>query len=318
MKTKPVIVSGIQPSGLMHIGNYLGAIRNWVQLQNSGKYDCYFFVADLHSLSEDFDPKEKSEQIAITVAELLAAGIDPKKSTLFVQSHIPEHTELMWYFNCLTPIAELERMTQYKDKASRQKKNINMGLFSYPVLQTADVLMYNAKFVPVGEDQVQHVELMRKTARWFNTRFGKTFFEPKPLLTTVPRIKSLADPSKKMSKSLGEKHFIAMADEPEIIMKKLKKAVTDTAGLQNLKDLLAEFADKKTVRKFAKKNISNADLKLELSAAITEHFAQFRRIRTTLLDNRAEIAKMLSYGTKNAQSVAEETLLDVRTKIGVR
>jgi len=319
MPKKQIIVSGIQPSGDMHIGNYLGAIKNWIDLQNSGKYECFFFIADLHSLTEDFDAKEKSEQIARTVAELLAIGIDPKKSTLFIQSHVPEHTELMWYLNCLVPITELERMTQYKDKASRQKKNINVGLFSYPILQAADILMYKADAIPVGEDQVQHIELTRKIARLFNARFGKGIFvEPKPLLTKAVRIKSLADSSKKMSKSLGEKHFIALADEPKVVTTKIKKAVTDAEGVKNLINLLGFFAGEKSAAKYKQRGAQFKELKLELASAVIEKFAEFRAKRDKFLKNKSYLAEELSRGQKKAQKNAINTMAKIRQSIGVR
>ncbi|HRH23736.1 MAG TPA: tryptophan--tRNA ligase, partial [Candidatus Magasanikbacteria bacterium] len=230
MAKRPVIVSGIQPTGNLHIGNYLGAIKNWVDLQNSGKYDCYFFIADLHSLTGTRSASERKAQILRTASELLAAGIDPKKSTFFVQSHVPEHTELGWIFNCVTPIAELERMTQFKDKSQSQAKNINVGLFTYPTLMAADILLYRANAVPVGQDQTQHAELTNDIARWFNKNYSTYFSPVKPVFTETPKIMSLLEPVKKMSKSLGEGHVIELADELEVIEKKLKKAVTATEG----------------------------------------------------------------------------------------
>src|SRR3990167_984899 len=184
-----VIVSGIQPSGKLHIGNYLGMLSNAVKLQD--EYHCYYFVADMHSLTENYRPQDKPQQILDAVMDLLALGVDPEKSVIFIQSQVPEHAELAWYFNTITPIASLERMTQYKDKTGRQKENINVGLFDYPVLQAADILMYRATAVPVGKDQDQHVELTRQIARFFNNRFGQTFTEPKTLHTDTPKVMSL-------------------------------------------------------------------------------------------------------------------------------
>ena len=175
--SKPVIVSGIQPTGLLHIGNYLGALKNWVDLQNSGKYDCFFFLADYHSITENYSPAEKKEQIFNLVCDYLASGLDPKKSTIFVQSQIPECTELAWIFNTLTPIGELERMTQFKDKSNKQVKNINAGLLTYPILQAADILIYHGEFVPVGQDQVQHLELAHDTVKWFNNKYATEYFK---------------------------------------------------------------------------------------------------------------------------------------------
>ncbi len=318
-KQKPVLYSAIQPSGDVHLGNYLGAIRNWVELQNSGEYDCYFFVADLHSITQDYDPAEKQHQVHKTLVELIATGLDPQKSTLAVQSHIPETTELAWYFNCVTPMSELERMTQFKDKAARQAKNINVGLFDYPVLQTADVMLFKGQGVPVGQDQVQHVELMRDTARWFKKKFGAEVFpEPKPILTKIPKVMSLAEPTKKMSKSLGEKHYIALSDEPDVILKKLKKAVTDAEGEANLKSLLAEFANEETNQKFSSGEVRFSELKVELAAAIGDYFADFRAKRAELLNDPGKVAEMISESTKRAQAKAQQTIEEVRAVVGVR
>ena len=227
-KSMSTIFSAMQPTGALHLGNYLGALKNWVDLQNSGDYNCIFGIVDLHAMTIDYDPKKMPDNIVNLAIDYLACGIDPKKSLIFIQSHLPEHTELAWILNCLTPIAELERMTQYKDKSLQHKHNINAGLFDYPVLMTADILLYKADTVPVGEDQIQHVEFSRIIARKFNNKFGKTFPEPKALLTKSARLMSLADPTKKMSKSLGPKHYIALSDTPKIIKQKIASAVTDS------------------------------------------------------------------------------------------
>src|SRR3989344_2452365 len=187
---KPVLISGIQPTGRLHLGNYLGALKQFVELQNSGKYQCFFFIADYHSLTQDFDPKQKTKEVLDVATTYLAAGLIPKKSTIFVQSQVPEHTELAWILNTITPFGELRRMTQFKDKSDSQSENINVGLFDYPVLMAADVILYDAQFVPVGEDQLQHLELTRELARRFNNRFGKTFTEPHPILAKTPRVMS--------------------------------------------------------------------------------------------------------------------------------
>lgn len=231
-KTGKRVFSAIQPSGELHIGNYLGALKNFIKLQN--EYECFFFIADYHSITENYDPKEKPKQIMNLALDMLAAGLDPDKCTIAIQSQICEHAELAWIFNTITPMAFLERMTQYKDKALAQKQNVNVGLFDYPVLQAADILIYKADLVPVGQDQVQHVELTRNIARFFNNKFGKTFPESGPILTETPKIMSLIDPTKKMSKSHGPKSYIGINDEPEIIKKKIRKAVT----AENMKDLI--------------------------------------------------------------------------------
>ena len=326
--SKPILFSGIQPTGNLHIGNYLGAVKNWVTLQNSGDYRCFFSVVDYHSLTGNMTAEERKGQITRTVIELLAAGIDPEKSTLFVQSHVPEHTELAWVFNSLTPMAELERMTQYKDKSARQVKNINAGLFTYPVLQVADVLLYHGTHVPVGEDQVQHIELVRDVARWFNNRYGEYFPETDVLLTHIPRVKSLLEPTKKMSKSRGQGHVIELADEPEIIMSKLKKAVTaseggDTSpGVENLLLLLKVFAKESDYMLFsaAEKDgsIRYGDLKLVLAESISKYFADFREERKRLLAQADVVTEIISLGAQKAGDVAKETMDRVRAMIGVR
>ncbi|OGH72190.1 MAG: tryptophan--tRNA ligase [Candidatus Magasanikbacteria bacterium RIFCSPLOWO2_12_FULL_43_12] len=327
MNNKPVIVSGIQPTGNLHLGNYLGAVKNWVDLQNSGKYRMYIFIADLHSLAGNMPAEQRRKQIIETTAELLAAGIDPKKTTLFVQSQVKEHTELGWIFNCVTPIAELERMTQYKDKSQQQEKNINAGLFTYPVLQAADILLYRGNVVPVGQDQVQHVELTRDIARWFNNRYGVFFQETKHLLTDVPKVMSLLEPDKKMSKSLGAGHVIELADTPEVIEQKLKKAVTATSGgeqapgVKNLLLLLQKFGNQKIYQGFIKAekdgSIRYGDLKLATGKAIGEYFSDFRKRRAKLLSNPNQLKKILTAGAKKAGLVAKKTMKDARKKVGI-
>src|SRR3989344_1392494 len=183
---KPVLISGIQPTGSLHIGNYLGALKNFVELQDSGAYECSFFIADYHPLTEPFTKEEKERRVLGLAATFLAAGLDPKRSTLFIQSHVPASTELAWILSALTPFGELRRMTQFKEKGG-EKDSANVGLFTYPVLMAADILLYDAKTVPVGEDQLQHLELARTLARKFNAKFGKVFIEPKALMTDVPR-----------------------------------------------------------------------------------------------------------------------------------
>ena len=326
--SKPILFSGIQPTGNLHIGNYLGAVKNWVTLQNSGEYDCFFSVVDYHSLTGNMTAEERREQITRTVIELLAAGIDPEKSTLFVQSHVPEHTELAWIFNSLTPMAELERMTQYKDKSTQQAKNINAGLFTYPILQAADILLYHGAHVPVGEDQVQHIELVRDVARWFNNRYGNYFPETDVVLTHIPRVKSLLEPTKKMSKSKGQGHVIELADEPESIANKLKKAVTasegeeGSPGVANLLLLLKEFGSAGDYTKFSaaekEGSIRYGDLKQVLAESIATYFADFRKKRAALLQDNTTVTAIMESGAKKAGDVAKETMDRVRKMVGVR
>ncbi|MFZ5559844.1 MAG: tryptophan--tRNA ligase, partial [Patescibacteria group bacterium] len=219
------IFSGMRPSGQLHIGNYLGALKNWVELQK--KNFSIFGIVDYHAITTPFNPKHLQKDVYNLVLDYLAAGIDPKKSIIIIQSHIPEHTELAWILSTLTPLGELERMTQFKEKAKQHKENVNAGLFCYPILMAADILLYKADTVPVGEDQAQHVELTRVLARKFNNKFGKTFPEPKTLLQKHgARIMSLTDPFKKMSKTGDES--IILGDSPDAIRRKIKKAVTDS------------------------------------------------------------------------------------------
>ncbi len=325
--SKPIIVSGMQPTGSLHIGNYLGALKNWVELQNSGKYEMYLFVADLHSLTIQLKPEERRENSKLLATEYIAAGIDPEKTTMFVQSYVPEHAELAWIFNCVTPLTELYRMTQFKDKAERNEKNINAGLLTYPILQAADVLLYKATMVPVGQDQVQHLELTRDCARWFNNRYGNFFPEIKPLLTEIPKVMSLLEPTKKMSKSAGEPHYIALADEPKVIAAKLKKAVTATAGgggspgAANLLTLLKQFGSAELHKKFVTDEkvgmIRYGDLKQELATAIADYFAGFRKRRSMLLADKHELENILARGAERASAVAHKTMRKVRQMIGI-
>jgi tryptophanyl-tRNA synthetase len=215
------IFSGIQPTGEIHIGNYVGAIRNWAQLVN--RYDCVFCVVDYHAITIEYDVASMQQKILETATVLVACGLTPERCIVFVQSHVPEHTELTWIFNCLTPLGELERMTQFKEKGRQHRQNINVGLLGYPVLQAADILIYKASYVPVGEDQIQHVEFSREIARKFNVRFGDTFPEPKVLLSTAPRILG-TDGKTKMSKSMN--NYIGLLEPPEVIWEKLKIAAT--------------------------------------------------------------------------------------------
>ncbi|HEB01412.1 MAG TPA: tryptophan--tRNA ligase [Candidatus Portnoybacteria bacterium] len=326
---KQIVLSGVQPTGELHLGNYLGSLRNFVKLQN--KYQCYFFIADYHSLTEPYQTKEKSKQVLDLALDFLAIGLNPQKSVIFVQSHVPEHTELAWILNCLTPFSHLKRMTQFKEKTLQQKENINVGLFDYPVLQAADILIYKTNLVPVGQDQVQHVELARDLARIFNQRFSQTFPQPKPLLTEAPKIMSLTDPTKKMSKSLGPKSYISLTDEPEVIAQKLKKAVTDSLGSaeeveespgrKNLFQLLDIFGSQKEKEKFSRelknKTVKYSELKEVLAKDIAEHLADFRKKRAELKQKPDYIKKVLAEGNKKASQVAQETMKEVRKKIGL-
>ena len=348
---KPVLISGIQPTGSLHIGNYLGALKNFVELQESGAYECYFFIADYHSLTEPFTPglrsrsdsfggvgkEEKERQVLDLAATFLAAGLGPKKSTLFIQSSVPASTELAWILSTLTPFGELRRMTQFKEKGG-EKESANVGLFTYPVLMAADILLYDAKTVPVGEDQLQHLELARTLARKFNAKFparrslgaggGKVFIEPKALMTDVPRLMSLKDPQKKMSKS-DPAGCLFLDDAPEAIRKKVMGAVTDSGGavaydqkqrpgISNLVLIYAAIGGMGTdavVKKFSGEGY--APFKQELTELLIEKLAPFRETKAALIKNSKKAREAFARGAKKANVVAAEKMLAVRSALGL-
>ncbi len=320
-----ILFSGIQPTGTPHIGNYLGALKNWILLQQT--YKGIYCLVDLHAITIERDPEQLLLDTINSIKDLLALGIDPKKSTIFVQSHIPEHLELAWILNTITPVAELERMTQYKDKAKENKNNINAGLLTYPILMAADILLYKAQAVPVGDDQLQHLELARIIARKFNNRYGDTFPEPQAILPEGKRIMSLSQPTKKMSKSHGEKNYIAITDNPVTIRKKINKAVTDTGnkkademspGVKNLFDFLLYLGKNdihmKMMAEYQNKTIKYSELKKAVADSIIEELADFQNRRELI--NDAEVIKVITKGKKQAQTIAKQTIQEVRKKIG--
>lgn len=322
--SKEAITSGIRPTSRLHIGNYLGALKQFVQLQNTGKFDCYYFLVDLHALTTPFEPKELRQTTLEVAAEYLAAGVDPNKSTLFLQNHVPEHSELAWIFNCITPLGELERMTQFKDKSSQHRENINAGLLTYPSLMAADILLYKPTGVPVGEDQVQHVELTRVIARKFNNRFGQTFPEPKTYERNPLRIKSLTHPDRKMSKTGDE--ALMISDEPTELERKLKKAVTasegkTSPGVENLIQLMEFFGPDSEVKQFKSAikdgSIKYSELKMSLAGHIGEHFKEFREKRKALLEKPKVLTEILAEGAKKARVTAGKTLAEVKEKLGL-
>ena len=241
------VFSGMRPTGRVHLGNYLGAVQNWVRLQD--EYDCIYSIVDYHGITSPFEPEELNRNVEEMVIDLLAAGVDPERSVLMVQSDVPEHTELAWILGTITPLGWLERVPTFKEKAQEQPDYINLGLLGYPVLQTADIIIYKAEAVPVGEDQLPHLELAREIVRRFNHMFGPLFPEPEAIVgRETARIMSLTHPEKKMSKSLGPDAYIALADTPDEIRRKIRRAVTDTgpgeamsAGVRNLFGLLRLF-----------------------------------------------------------------------------
>lgn len=328
VNTKKILFSGIQPTGNTHIGNYFGALKNWVDLQD--KYITIYSIVDWHALTIDQDPKQYRQKVIETTIDLLAIGVDPKKSILFLQSQIKGHTDLNWIFNTLTPMSELERMTQYKDKAKQNKHNINVGLFDYPVLQAADILLYKAEIVPIGEDQVQHIELANTISKKFNNKYGQYFSPIKPLLTKGARIMSLINPDKKMSKSLGESNYIALRDDPKTIKAKIAKAVTDAGpaqagkkslGVHNLFELLHLFKNNETVEKYEKQynngTIKYSDMKEELAEAIIETLKPIQERIKKLEKKPKKIETILARGAKQAQVIADKNIKEIRNIIGL-
>lgn len=316
MKT---LFSGIQPTGNLHLGNYLGAIKNWVELQK--KYNCIFSIVDLHALTGGINPTELQKNTSELAIDLLAVGIDPKKSILFTQSQVDGHTELAWLFNCLTPLGELTRMTQFKEKSDSQAQSTNAGLLIYPILQAADILLYKGEAVPVGEDQIQHIELTRIIARKFNNRYKKFFPEAQAVLSHTPRVMSLNQPDKKMSKSLGESSYIAIRDNKTTITKKIKKAVSDDKGIKNLLELYSYFGDhkqhQKMVADYSKGNLMNTQLKEELTKAIIKFLEPIQKKIKILEKNPKKVAKILADGSKRAQKIADQNMKEIRKLVGI-
>jgi tryptophanyl-tRNA synthetase len=325
MKT---VFSGIQPSGELHLGNYLGAIRNWVSLQD--QYRCIFCVVDYHAITQDYQPKEMSKRVADMVVDLIALGIDPERSLLFLQSMVPEHTELCWVFNNVTGFGDLERMTQFKDKSEHQPENINVGLFDYPVLQAADILLYKAEAVPVGVDQVQHIELARRIARSFNHRWGKVFPECEPLLTSMPKLLGL-DGKQKMSKSLGNHIPMSVVGTEKPLKKLLGRAVTDPQRVNRedkgdpevcnvfaMHKQLSTEADLAWVREgCTTAGIGCVDCKGRLADNMTAHFKDYVARRAELVAHPERVGEILDAGADKARAIAKRTMDDVRGKLGL-
>lgn len=327
---RPRVLSGIQPTaGSFHLGNYLGAVRQWVALQET--HDAFYMVVDLHAITVPQDPKELRGSTRLAAAQLLAAGLDPERCTLFVQSHVPEHAQLGWVMNCLTGFGEASRMTQFKDKAAKQgTANTTVGLFTYPVLQIADILLYQADAVPVGEDQRQHIELTRDLAERFNARYGRTFTVPAPyILKETARIYDLQDPTVKMSKSASSpKGLLNLLDEPKSSAKKIKSAVTDTGteirydpeakpGVSNLLTIystLTGAAVAELEQKYAGKGYGA--LKTDLAEVVTEWVTPFRSRTQEYLDDPETLDSLLAKGAEKARAVAAETLAEAYDKVG--
>ncbi|MEU3468655.1 tryptophan--tRNA ligase [Streptomyces sp. NPDC006687] len=327
---RPRALSGIQPtSGSFHLGNYLGAIRQYVALQET--HDAFYMVVDLHAITMPQDPKDLRANTRLSAAQLLAAGLDPERCTLFIQSHVPEHAQLGWVMNCITGFGEASRMTQFKDKSAKGGVNsASVGLFTYPILQVADILLYQANAVPVGEDQRQHVELTRDLAERFNHRFGPTFTLPAAhIVKEVAKIYDLQDPSIKMSKSASSpKGLISLLDEPKVTEKKIKSAVTDTGseirfdaenkpGVSNLLTIYSTLTGESVpALEAAYEGKGYGALKTDLAAVMVDFVTPFKQRTQEFLDDPETLDAVLAKGAEKARAVAAETLAQAYDRIG--
>ncbi|QQX80088.1 tryptophan--tRNA ligase [Shewanella sp. KX20019] len=331
MTAKPIVFSGAQPSGELSIGNYMGALRQWVGLQDT--HDCIYCVVDLHAITVRQDPAKLREACLDTLAIYLACGIDPDKSTVFLQSQVPQHTQLSWALNCYTQMGELNRMTQFKDKSQKHANNINVGLFGYPVLMAADILLYQTNEVPVGQDQKQHLELTRDIATRFNNAYGETFVVPEPFIPEMgAKVMSLQDPTKKMSKSDDNRNnVIGLLDDPKAIMKKIKKAMTDgqeppvvrfdveeKPGVSNLMSLmsgcngqsLAAIEKDFEGKMYGHLKVATGEAVVAMLEPLQARFKKFRA-------DEAYLDSVFKAGAEKAKARAEVTIKQVYEKIGM-
>jgi tryptophanyl-tRNA synthetase len=321
------VFSGIRPTGELHIGNYLGAIKQWVKLQEEN--ECFFCIVDYHAITTPFKPEEMERNIFDTLIAYLAAGLDPKRCTIFVQSHVKEHTELAWILGTITPLGDLRRMTQFKEKTKKHPEYVNAGLLNYPLLMAADILLYKTDLVPVGKDQVQHVELTREIARRFNKMFGKVFKEPKVLLSEGEKIMSLQNPKKKMSKTDDPKGCILLFDEPEEIEKKIMRAVTDLGreikydlvkkpGISNLLKIYSIFSEK-SIEELEEKYRGKGyeEFKRDLAKLLIKKLEVFRKKKKELEKRKVYLKEILKRGTERAEKIAKLTMKEVREKMGL-
>jgi len=321
------VFSGIRPTGELHIGNYLGAIKQWIELQK--KAECLFCIVDWHAITTPFKPKEMQKKILDTAIVYLAAGLNPEKTIIFVQSQVKEHAELTWLLGAICPLGDLKRMTQFKEKSKEHPEYINAGLLNYPLLMAADILLYKTDLVPVGKDQVQHVELTREIARKFNRMFGRVFKIPEALLSEGQKIMSLQNPAKKMSKTDEPKGCIKLFDTPEIIRKKVMMAVTDLGkeikydpikkpGISNLLTIYSLVGGKSILeleKKFKGKGY--AEFKKSLTELLIDSFKPLREKRKELLKSEDYLKKILEKGAQRAQKIAELTMIEVRKKMSL-
>ncbi len=324
---KKRVLSCIQPSGMLTLGNYLGALKSWVKMQED--FECVYAVADLHAITVRQEPAKFRAQIYSTCALLLALGLDPEKNILFVQSHIPEHSQLSWLLSCYTQFGEMSRMTQFKDKSAKHADNVNVGLFSYPVLMAADILLYKPDFVPVGADQKQHLEIARDIASRFNNVYGEVFKLPEPYIPkTGARIMSLQDPEKKMSKSDDNANgYVAILDDRDTIIRKFKRAVTDSEscvrlsedkkGVSNLIGIYSCVTGKtpeEIEREFEGKGYG--EFKLAVGEAVADELAPIKENYEKIIADKAEIERIFSLGDERAERIARKTYFKAMKKVG--
>ncbi len=328
---KKVMLSGIKPSGELTLGSYLGAIRNWARMAD--EYDCYYFMADLHALTVRQNPADLRRRTLEQLAQYIACGLDPQKNTLFIQSHVPAHAELGWILNCYAMFGELSRMTQFKDKSAKNEDNVNGGLFTYPALMAADILLYQPDFVPVGEDQKQHVELTRNIANRFNGIYGEVFRMPEPFIPKLgARIMSLAAPENKMSKSELGTGCVCLLDSPEDIMRAFKRAVTDSdtgercvrndpetkPGVANLMTIFSAITGETFIEienRFAGKGYGA--FKPAVGEAVVEALRPIREESVRLLTDKSYLESVYRAGAEKASHIAEKTLRKVYKKVGL-
>jgi tryptophanyl-tRNA synthetase len=334
-QTPARVVSGIQPTGELHIGNYFGAIANWVALQ--AQYECIYGVVDLHAMTMPYVPAHLRANTERMVIDLLACGLDPDRSILFIQSLVPEHTELGWVLSCLASYEELSHLTQFREKAGQLADHssghfVSAGLFTYPVLQAADILIYRAQYVPIGTDQEQHLQRSALLARRFNTQFGTNLFpEPRPLFSDSPAIRSLLDPARKMSKSLGPRHYIGLFEEPESIRRKVQAAVTDpgilppgvamSPGVANLLAILRACGQQETATSLQAGVEGGQPRYGELKAAVAEALVALtgtlRARRAAILEERDRVQEQVQTMSERARRIAGETMREVRALVGL-
>ncbi len=328
LEKKKTILSGVQPSGVMTIGNYIGAVKNWTRMQED--FNCLYMIVDLHAITVKQDPSKLRQRCMEFLALYLACGLDPKKSTLFFQSHVSQHAELSWALNTITYMGELSRMTQFKDKTkNKQDANIGVGLFTYPVLMAADILLYQADLVPVGIDQKQHLELTRNLAERFNHQFGEMFTVPEPYIPKIgAKITSLSDPLKKMSKSDDNVNsFISVIDEPDVILRKFKRAVTDSGseikrgegkeGIENLMSIMSAFTGKSFLEienEFANKGYG--DFKVKVAECVIDELTPVRERYYDYLKNKDYLQSVYKEGAERASYIASKTIKKVYRKLG--